>query len=384
MRYLLLGATQPSRAIAFDLLRDPDAEVVLADNDPDRLEDILSWLDDPRVDVEPIDLTSREECRAAMEEIDVAIATLPAPQLLELTEDAVAARTHLVDLGGGESIVLDQLEMDGAAKDAGITIVPECGLSPGLAVLLAADAAARLTRVENLRIRVGGLPQKPQGELEYMLTVDVDRLLDEYSERVLALRGGELVSLEPLDDVEKINFPEPYGELEAFNTAGGLSTLPQSLGHKVENMDHKTIRYPGHAAKMRAFYDLGLFSPEPRELDDGRQVVPRQLLAGLIEKTCDYPEADVVLLRVVAQGLKNNVPLSVRTQIIDRFDKENGITAMMRMTAYPAAIVASMIARQDIAERGVVPIERCVPIDLFRTELKHRDVQLEEVVKVIE
>jgi lysine 6-dehydrogenase len=384
MRTLLLGATQPSRAIAFDLLRDPDNEVVLADNDPDRLEDILSWLDDPRVDVEPIDPSERDECRAAMEDIDVAIATLPSEMLVDVTEDAITAGTHLVDLGGSRSVIQDQLELDAAAKDAGLTIVPECGLTPGLSVLLASDAAARLTRVDSLRIRVGGLPQKPQGELEYMLTEDIGRLLDHYSEPPVALRNGELLSLEPLEDVEKINFPEPYGELEAFNTAGGLSTLPQSLGHKVENMDHKTIRYPGHAAKLRAFYDLGLFDLEPRALSDGREVVPRELLAHMIESTCDYPEADVVLLRVVAQGLKNNVPLSVRTQIIDRFDKENGITAMMRLTAYPAAIIASMIVRGEIEEQGVVPIERCVPIDLFRSELKHRDVQLEEVVKVIE
>jgi lysine 6-dehydrogenase len=384
MRYLILGTGQPSRAIAFDLLRDPDAEVILADNDPDRLEDILSWLDDPRVDVEPIDPGSREECRAAMDDIDVAISTHTGDLLVDLTEDAITAGTHFVDLGGGHSVIHAQLELDGAARDAGLTIVPEAGLSPGLSVLLAADAAARLTRVDSLRIRVGGLPQKPQGELEYMLTVDVDRLLEEYGEPVLALRNGELVTVEPLEDTEKINFPEPYGELEAFNTAGGLSTLPQSLGHKVENMDFKTIRYPGHAAKLRALYDLGLFQREPRTLADGRSIVPRQLIGDMIERTCNYPEADVVLLRIVAQGLKNNVPLSVRTQVIDRFDKENGITAMMRMTAYPAAIVANMIARGDIEARGVVPIERCVPIDLFRTEFKHRDVQLEEVVKVIE
>ncbi|NNM32997.1 MAG: hypothetical protein HKO53_08010, partial [Gemmatimonadetes bacterium] len=176
----------------------------------------------------------------------------------------------------------------------------------------------------------------------------------------------------------------PFGELEAFTTSGGLSTLPQSMGHKVENMDYKTIRFPGHGALMRSFLDLGLFDREPRTLSDGSQVVPRQVLGELIERTCDYPEADSVLLRIVAQGTKNNVPLIVRTQIIDRFDKENGITAMMRMTGYPTAIIASLIARGEIAERGVVPGERCVPMEHFRTELKARDVQLEEFVKVLE
>ncbi len=382
MRYMVLGAGQQGRAISFDLLRDPENEVILADSDPDALEDVMSWLDDPRVDVEPIDAGSREEIRAVMEDCDVAISALPYKFNVDLTEDAIAAGTHLVDLGGNNSVVQAQLELDAAAREAQVTVIPDCGLAPGLAVYLAADATQRLTRVTSLKIRVGGLPQKPQGELEYMITFNVEGLLNEYSEPVIALREGELVTLEPLADFERVNFPEPFGELEAFNTSGGLSTLPQSIGHKVDNMDYKTLRYPRHGEKMRAFYELGLFDREPRKLDDGREVVPRELLTQLIERTCDYPEADVVLIRVVAQGLKNSVPVTVKTQIIDRFDRENGITAMMRMTGYPVSIVAGMLARGDIDMRGVVPGERCIPMELFRTELKQRDVQLEEVVRV--
>lgn len=384
MRYMVLGAGQQGRAIAFDLLRDPEAEVVMADHDADVLEDVVSWLDDPRVDVEPLDVDNQEELRAVLEDMDVAISALPYELNLELTSHCIAAGTHMVDLGGNNAVVQAQMELDTQAREAGVLVIPDCGLAPGLAVLLAADACERLTRVESLKIRVGGLPQKPQGTLQYMLTFNVEGLLNEYSEPVLAMRDGEVVQLDPLADVERLNFPEPFGELEAFNTSGGLSTLPQSLGHKVENMDYKTLRYPGHADLMRSFLDLGLFDREPRTLSDGSTVVPRQVLGDLIERTCDYPEADSVLIRIIAQGTKNNVPLIVRTQIIDRFDKENGITAMMRMTGYPTAIIAAMIAKGEITERGVVPGERCVPIDPFRTELKQRDVHLEEFVKVLE
>jgi len=384
MRYLVLGAGQQGRAIAFDLLRDPETELVLADRDPDQLEDVLSWLDDPRVEAEPIEADSREEIRAVMEDMDVTISAFPYQFNLELTADAITTGCHLVDLGGNNEIVSAQLELDAEARAADICVIPDCGLAPGLAVYLAHDACERLTRVESLKIRVGGLPQKPQGELEYMLVFSVEGLLNEYSEPCIVIQNGDVVQVEPLTDIERLKFPEPWGELEAFHSSGGLSTLPRTLQHKVENADYKTIRFPGHGEKMRALYDAGLFSREPRTLEDGTQVIPRDELAKLIQKTCDYPEVDAVLLRVVAQGLKNNVPVTVRTQIIDRFDKENGITAMMRMTGYPTAIVASMLAKGQITDRGVVPGERAIPMDILRQELKHRDIHLEEVVRVVE
>ena len=383
MRYLVLGAGQQGRAVAFDLLRDSDAEIILSDRDPDALEDVLSWLDDPRVDVEPIDAGNREEVQAVMEDADVTISALPYAYNLQLTADAISAGCHLIDLGGNNAIVQAQLEYDMEARQAGVTVIPDCGLAPGLAVYLAYDAAQRMTRVDTLKIRVGGLPQKPQGELEYMITFNIEGLLNEYSEPCVVLRSGQMMQVDPLTEMERINFPEPWGELEAFNTSGGLSTLPQSLGHKIENLDYKTIRFPGHAAKMRAFYDLGLFSREAKMTPHG-PVVPREELARMIAETCDYPEADAVLCRIVVQGTRGSVPVMSRTQIIDRFDKENGITAMMRMTAYPASILATMLARGEIKERGVVPGERCIPMDEFRAELKHRDIHLEEVVRVVE
>lgn len=383
MRYLLLGAGQQGRAIAFDLLRDPETEIIVGDNSEAQLEDVAAWLDDPRVATEEIDASARDECRAAMEDADVTISALPYHFNYDLTLDAIAAGTHLLDLGGNNSVVQSQLELDQQAREAGVLVIPDCGLAPGLAVILAADACNRLTRVDELKIRVGGLPQKPQGALQYMLTFNVEGLLNEYSEPAVVVRSGETLRQEPLTEIEPIKFPEPFGELEAFLTSGGLSTLPRSLAHKVENMDYKTVRYPGHGALMRSFYELGLFSRELRTLSDGREVRPRDVLAKLIEETCSYQEADAVLVRITADGLKNNVPVHVRTQIIDRFDKENGITAMMRMTAYPTAIIASFIAKGVIPERGVIPGERCVPVDLLRTELKHRDIQLEEMVKVL-
>ncbi len=383
MRYMVLGAGQQGRAIAFDLLRDENAEVVLADADPDALEDVYSWLDDPRVDLEPIDAENRDEVRAALDDIDVAISALPYRFNLAITEDAIVTGTHMVDLGGNNDVVEAQFQFDTAAREAGVLVVPDCGLAPGLANYLAADASERLSRIDQLRIRVGGLPQRPQGELEYMLTFNVEGLLNEYSEPCLIVRDRDTVYVEPLTEVERVTFPDPWGELEAFHTSGGLSTLPRSIGHKVENMDYKTLRYPGHAEKVRALYDQGLFSREARETSKG-PVVPRELLAKIFEDDCTYPEADVVLLRVYAVGSKHNVPLMARLQIVDRFDKENGITAMMRMTGYPTSILAQMIARGSITERGVQPGERVIPMDQFRTELKARDIHIEEVVKVLE
>ena len=152
MRYLVLGVGQQGRAIAFDLLRDPASEVILADRDPDLLEEVCSWLDDPRVEMEPLDADDREVLEVVMEDVDVAISALPYRYNVGVTEAAITAGTHLLDLGGNNDVVAAQLELDPAAREAGVLIVPDCGLAPGLSAILAADVAARFSRIDTVRI----------------------------------------------------------------------------------------------------------------------------------------------------------------------------------------------------------------------------------------
>ncbi|NIP35302.1 MAG: saccharopine dehydrogenase, partial [Thermoplasmata archaeon] len=190
------------------------------------------------------------------------------------------------------------------------------------------------------------------------------------------LRGGKILTVEPLDELEEVEFPEPFGKLEAFNTSGGTSTLPQTLMGKVRELDYKTIRYPGHRDKVLCMMQLGLFDEEPLAVGDG-QVAPRDLTERLLGERLPRDGDDVVLLRVRAEGEVEGRERTLTYTIIDRCDPEAGLTAMQRTTAFPAAIVASMVANGEIDERGVVPQEQVVPTVLFFEELERRDIHVD-------
>jgi len=378
VKLLVLGSGLQGTAAAFDLLRNPDVERVgLADVNSDRLEAARTRLGDRRVAVHEVDVRDSERVVDVMADYDACLSAVNYWFNVDLTRAAIEARTHFCDLGGNNTVVGDQLKLDSAAFAAGVTVVPDCGLAPGMANILAAHAIRRLDEVSAVRIRVGGLPQEPKPPLGYQLVFAVEGLINEYVERCVVVRDGVRLSVEPLTEIESLEFPPPFGTLEAFHTSGGLSTLARTFAGKVRDMDYKTIRYPGHCAKMRALYELGLFDPEP--VDVGEQSVSPRLVTGrVLERLLAHEAPDCVLVRVTAVGIKNGGRRRLEYEIIDRADTENGITAMMRCTAYPASIVLQMLASKRIETHGVVVQERAIPADEFIAELGKRNIQVQE------
>ena len=378
MKLLVLGAGLQGGAAAFDLLRNPDVERVgLADVNSDRLEQARLRLGDRRLSVHEIDAQDLDRVTELMAEYDACLSAVNYWFNVDLTRAAIEAHTHFCDLGGNNTVVNEQLQLDSAAFAAGVTVVPDCGLAPGMANILAAHGIRKLDETAAVRIRVGGLPQNPKPPLEYQLVFAVEGLINEYVERCVAVRDGVKLSVEPLTEVEEIEFPEPFGTLEAFNTSGGLSTLAKTFAGKIRDMDYKTIRYPGHCAKMRTLFDLGLFGTEP--IDVGEQsVVPRKLTGRVLERLLPHDQPDCVLVRISVMGTKNGGRRRFEYEIIDRYDATNGITAMMRCTAYPASIILQMLASKRIEQRGVVLQERCVPAEEFIVELGRRGIQVVE------
>ena len=311
-----------------------------------------------------------------MEGQDVAVSCVPYRFNLELSKAAIESGCHMCDLGGNNDIVRKQLCLDAKARRAEVTIIPDCGLAPGLATVLAADALRRMDRVTELHLRVGGLPVDPQPPLDYMLLFNPAGLVNEYKERPVVIRGGKVRTVEPLDELEEIVFPEPFGRLEAFNTSGGTSTLPQTLLGKVDQLDYKTVRYPGHRDKVKCMMELGLFDEEPVAVK-GAEVVPRDLTETLLAQRLPRDGDDVVLLRVRAEGEVEGRERTLTYTIIDHCDKEAGLTAMQRTTAFPASIVAQMMGSGEIDERGVVPQEQVVPTGRFLKELEKRAIKVD-------
>ncbi len=377
MRFLVLGAGAMGRAVALDLSISEGVECVLmADVDEARLGEADAFVGSPRTASIVLDVCDHGEVVDAMGGADVAISCVPYRFNVDLARASVEAGCSFCDLGGNTDVVRRELVLDPKARAADVTIVPDCGLAPGLATVLAADAMARLDQVEELHIRVGGLPVEPRPPLDYMALFSPAGLVNEYKERAVVIAHGEVRTVESLEDIETIRFPEPFGELEAFNTFGGTSTLPQTLLGKVRALDYKTIRYKGHCERMRLLRDLGLFEEGPIRLG-GAEVVPRDVLEALLWEHLPHDGDDVVLLRVWAEGTKDREERTLTYTMVEHCDKEAGLTAMQRTTAFPASIVAQMIASGEISERGAIPQETVVPTGRFIEELERRGVDVE-------
>ncbi|MBI2893848.1 MAG: saccharopine dehydrogenase NADP-binding domain-containing protein [Deltaproteobacteria bacterium] len=370
MRLIVLGAGKMGRAIAADLVRAKGAGAVeVVDADPGRARALGESLG---VRHAAIDLRDHEAVSRLLEGATAAVSAADYSLNEALTRIAIETRTHLCDLGGNIHVVGRQLAMSPRAEAAGVTVVPDCGLAPGLACLLAWRGVELVEDARRVRIRVGGLPAHPKPPLDYSLVFSVRGLTNEYLEPSEVLRDGEVLRLESLTEVERLSFPAPYGELEAFLTSGGASTLVRTLAGRVRDLDYKTIRYPGHAHIVKAMIDLGFLSEAPVEVG-GRPIVPRQVTEALFERALDHGDDDVVLVRVTVEGASSRVAY----QIIDRKDPATGHSAMMRTTGYPASIIALFLADGRITRRGVVTGELSVPVDAMIEELGKRGVRIE-------
>jgi len=369
MRMLVLGAGRMGLGAVHDLVSQPDVDgVTVADFELSKAEAIASRY--PRkVRAAQIDCNDHAAVVALMTGHVSAISCVNYWLNEKLARAAIEARTHFCDLGGNNDVVDAELALDAEARKAGINIIPDCGLAPGMVAVLVAHAAQQFETIDEIHIRVGGLPQTPKPPLDYQLVFSVEGLINEYIEPARIIRDGKIATVDSMTELESLTFPEPFGKMEAFQTSGGTSTLVETFLGKVRDLDYKTIRYPGHCAKFKAMIDLGLCSSDPIDVD-GTPVKPRRLLGELLVRNLPHDEPDAVLVRVELSGGGKRL----RYDIIDRSDPETGLSAMMRTTAFPASIVALMMARNQTTSKGALPQERCIPPDAFMGELAARNI----------
>ena len=377
MKALVLGSGLMGRGAAFDLARnDAVKEVIVADRDLKRAESLAKEMG-PKVVAETVDAADRNQLKALFAKVDTVTSEVSYKLNLLHTEVAIATGTHMCDLGGNLKVVEKQLKLHDKAKAAGVTVIPDCGLAPGLANVLARAGIDYLTRPESVKIRVGGLQQEPRPPLNYSLIFAVEGLINEYIEPCMVLRDGKIAFEEPLIGFEQVEFPEPYGILEAFNTSGGSSTLPLTYEGKVANLDYKTLRYPGHGHKMWCLMKLGLMDSKEQDFG-GVKVAPRAVLEKLLEQNLPPTGSDVTLLRVTVEGWKGTESRKIEYEIVDLFDDKTGLTSMMRTTSFTASTAATMMADGTISERGVLPPEKAIPPEPFIEEMKKRGIEIKQ------
>ena len=381
MRMLVLGAGLQGSACAYDLLQNPEvSQVRLADLRFDHLPEFLKPHSGPRLIPTTLDVRDREALLALMRESDAVMSAIPYYFNHTLAECAVEAGVHFCDLGGNTEIVFQQKSLADRAREKGVTIIPDCGVAPGMVNILAEHGIRQLDAVESVRIYVGGLPQNPEPPLNYQVVYSLEGVLDYYTTRSWVLRGGERTQVTALSEREPVDFPAPVGTLEAFHTAGGLSTMAFRYEGVIPEMEYKTLRYPGHAEIMETIRDLGLLDIEPVEVK-GLKVSPRELFVTVVGPKLSKPKGkDLLALRVLVRGHKNGRPSERRFDLVDRYDEAHGISAMMRTTGYSLSITGQMQARREVGPAGVWTPDECMPAEAYMKELRSRGIDLSETV----
>ncbi len=381
MRFLVIGAGKQGSACALDLLQLPSVtSVVLADKAIDQPYEFLApHIGRGRLELLQLDLKDTAAVRAAMQGRQSVLSAAPYYLNGILAKLAVEAGAHWADLGGNTEIALGmKRDLDAAAKAKGLSVIPDCGLAPGMVNILAGEGIARLDQTESVKIYVGGLPQHPEPPLNYFVVYSLEGVLDYYTTPSWILRGGKRTEVEALAELEDVDFGPGLGVLEAFHTAGGVSTMPFHYEGRIPVMEYKTLRYPGHAAIMKAIRGLGLLSLDPIEMN-GQKIAPREFFIRTVTPQLTKPRGlDLVALRVEVRGTKGGKAAGWRWNLVDKYDERNHVTSMMRTTGYSLSVTGLMQCDGRIGAKGVFVPDEGVPCTPYLAELAKRGVVVEE------
>jgi lysine 6-dehydrogenase len=382
-RYAVIGSGRQGTSAAYDLARFGDADyVMLADQSLAQAERASARVNQfsgqqvahaVQVEVHNEDAVVSMLTGAA---IEVLISGVPYFYNLGLTRAALRAHVSMCDFGGNTEQVRQQLAFDSEAKAAGITLIPDCGQVPGLGTSLCSYAMTLFDEPRDILLYDGGIPFHPRPPWNYILTFNIEGLTNEYFGSTLFLRDGKMFESPCFEEYELVNFPQPFGKLEAFTTAGGTSTMPWTYAGTLRTLQNKTLRWPGHYTQWKAFNDAGLISLDPIQVD-GASVIPRHLLHAVLEpQILARPgEQDMVIIRIIARGLKAGQEQEAIVDLFDYYDETTGFTSMERTTGWHAAIMAGFMARRQ-TPKGGVPVELAVPGQVFVEEFRKRGFDL--------
>ncbi len=387
--YGVLGAGRQGTAAAYDMARWGEAKrVILIDQNLPAAERSAKRVNQlagtPVAQAIQVDVTDLPALEQALQGVDAFVSAVPYYFNLDITRVAVKVGASMCDLGGNTDIVRKQHEFDGEARQRGISIIPDCGQVPGLGSSLTVYTMELLDETTDVYMWDGGIPQNPQPPFNYLLTFHIAGLTNEYAEPAIFLRNGKITLVEPMTELESVEFPDSVGRLEAFVAGGGTSTMPWTFEGKLRTLQNLTLRYPGHFQQLRAYWDLGLWDSSPLQIGEN-QVVPREVFHALFEPKVTFPgeaerSKDFVIVRVKALGKKDGRQAQAVVELFDRFDEQTGFTAMERTTGWDAAIVAEMMAHGQ-TPRGAGGVESLVPAGPFIEELKKRGFNIQEKVE---
>jgi len=366
MEIIVLGAGMMGRVIAYDLCKHSNFDnITIADKDKKTIVSAEKFLEKQEVNYDIINLEKPDDIVKHFQKNDICISAIPYTFNYMLSKLAVETNTHFLDLGGNNTIVSRQKTLSKKAEKKGVTIIPDCGLAPGMTSVIVRDLVDTLDYVDFVKIRVGGLPVDPKPPLNYQIVFSPNGLINEYVEDAIVLDHGKIIQKKSMTEIEEVVFPSPFGKMEAFVTSGGCSTLPYTFRDKIKYLDYKTVRYPGHCEKFKPLLNLE----------------PRERLINYLTKNLPANEKDVVLVKVLSKSKKDDSDVELEYTIVDYYDDKNNITSMMRTTAYPTSIIAQLIEQNIISKRGVFCSEEIVPPTIFFNGLEKRNIKINKEFK---
>jgi lysine 6-dehydrogenase len=378
--YLILGAGRQGSAAAYDLAQHGGAgKIILADADltvAQKAAQRVNQLSGKELACgQELDVTDPQALGAALENAQVALSAVPYTYNLSISRAAIACQTHLTDMGGNTAVVWEQLALDDQARQAGVSLVPDAGMGPGLINTMGAYTIALLDEPQEVIIYDAGLPQNPRPPWNYQLTFHINGLTNEMDGQAVFLRDGKITLVDTLTEPEFIEFPG-LGLLEADVTSGGTSTAPWTFQGMLQRYENKVLRYPGHYEWLRAYKTLGLFSEQPIGVN-GTTVIPRAVYHTLLEPKISAAEIqDIAIIRAQGSGIKDGQQTQLQIDLIDYYDEKTGFTAMERLTGWHCSILMAFQARGEIPA-GVTPVEIAVAPDRFMEEFNRRGISHE-------
>ncbi len=354
-RIVVLGGGLVGRVIACDLARDKDLRVTVADASAAT----RARLEAEGLGAAAVDLADDAAVRKLVAGADVVVGAAPGHLGYRLLRLVIEAGKPYADIA---FMPEDFLQLDGLARERGVTAVVDCGVAPGLSNLLCGRAAHELDSLERLLILVGGLPKNRVWPFEYRVVFSAVDVIEEYTRPARWVEHGQLVTRPALTDVEPVDLPR-VGTVEAFNT-DGLRSLAQTL--RAPFMKEKTLRWPGHAEKMRMLRETGFLALDPIDVA-GTKVRPYDVTTRLLFDAWRLRpgEADLTVMRVEAAGTAGTARQTWTWDLYDEADPSTGFHSMARTTGFPCAIVARMLARGELRKPGVQPPERLAGDDRF-------------------
>ena len=363
----ILGSGRQGTAAAYDILKfHSNCELTFADSNiqnAERAQLRIKKLLSSETSIFQINIEKKIELINFLSEFDIFLSSVPYEYNPYLTDIAIESKTSMVDLGGHTLNVRKQLEKDNLAENAGITIVPDCGMGPGMNISVALMGIESMDDPQEVYIWDGGLPLNPNPPWNYNLFFNIVGLTNEYDGSAFFIENKKIKEVPCFEYLEELKFKE-LGMLEAAVTSGGLSTMPWTYEGKLNVLHNKTLRFPGHWDKMIAYRQLGLFSTNKISFQD-KLISPREFYHSLLEPKIfvDSPK-DICVMRVKVIGKNKSKPVITTIDIQEKYDSKTGFLAMEKWTGWHASIMMIEILNGNV-RKGAIPIEKALSGSVF-------------------